>query len=96
MAICWNQQKKGLKYFPRDWYSESTNCVPIKKIHSAFSFFKLKIYNKNINYFIVLRQHEKEVEDGSYVGGSWAHLLVHPTGTLSRSSKKQSEQPTES
>ena len=36
------------------------------------------------------------IEDGSKVGRSSAHLLMHPTRTLSQSSIKQSEQTTES
>ena len=35
-------------------------------------------------------------EDGGEVGGSWTHLLLHPTGIPSRSSEEQSEQPMES
>ena len=36
------------------------------------------------------------MQDGSEVGGSWTHWLVHPTGTPTQSSEEQSEQPMES
>ena len=35
-------------------------------------------------------------EDGGEVGGSWTHLLVHPTVIPTQSSEEKSEQPTES
>ena len=38
----------------------------------------------------------QEPKDGSEVGETWTHLLMHPTGTPSQSSEEQSEQPMES
>ena len=46
---------------------------------------------------LVQRPWEKRFrEDGSKVGGSWTHLLTHPTATPRQSSEEQSERPMES
>ena len=62
------------------------------QIIRVFLFSFLFIYHYHTTH---IRTHNWETEDGSEVGGSWTHLLLHPTGTPSQSSKEQSEQPTE-
>ena len=55
-------------------------------------FISLSSVDNNVETYCLLRN----FENGGEVGGSWTHLLVHPTGPPSQSSEEEhSEQPME-
>ena len=54
------------------------------------------LFQKNHIHYHYKKNNSGGAEDGGEVGGSWAHLLLHLSGTPSHSSEEQSEQPMES